>query len=95
MSKAASLFNWPFVTRLLGLGRVSNASSACARRSSSRLARLSARRRQSALTGMKTLGLLEIVLSIVPFRSLRTALRSLAATLAPAAMAIVQCNIWR
>jgi hypothetical protein len=45
------------------------------------------------LKGMKTLELLEIVLSIVPFRSLRTALRSLAATLAPAAMVIVQCNI--
>ena len=59
------------------------------------VARLSARRRQSALTGMKTLGLVEIVLSIVPFRSLRTALRSLTATLAPAAMAIAQCNIRR
>src|SRR3954454_4838761 len=45
------------------------ASSACARRSSSRLARLSTRRCQSALIGMISLGRLEIVLSIVPFHS--------------------------
>jgi hypothetical protein len=44
---------------------------------------------------MKTFEVLEIVLSIVPFRSLRTALRSLTATLATAAMVIVQCNMWR
>jgi len=37
------------------------ASSACAPRSSSRLARLSARRHQSALTGLITLGLVEIL----------------------------------